>query len=424
MPATVVIGAQWGDEGKGKYIDILAHDADIIVRFSGGNNAGHTIVHNGERYALHLIPSGILRENKTCIIANGVVIDPKVLLGELDGLMSRNARLANLYICPRAHLIMPWHRELDALQETFRGEHGLGTTRRGIGPAYSDKAERSGIRMGDLMEPDLFAELVRRNLAVKNAIIEKVYGGKPLNADSIIEEYLGYAKRLKPYVRDVNSVIHQALEQGKHVLFEGAQATFLDIDFGTYPYVTSSNPIAGGVCTGAGVGPRMISEVLGVIKAYTTRVGSGPFVTEQNNEIGDAIREYGHEYGTTTGRPRRCGWLDAVMLKYAVRINGFTGLCMNHLDTIGKLDHIRLCTGYRLNGVIIDHYPSSLRELAQCEPVYEDFSGWPSVDISGARHFNALPEQARLYVRRIEELAGVPFRYIGVGPDREQIIAL
>ena len=274
------------------------------------------------------------------------------------------------------------------------------------------------------MEPDVFAELVRRNLAVKNAIIEKVYGGKPLDADSIIEEYLGYAERLKPYVRDVNSLIHKALEQGKHVLFEGAQATFLDIDFGTYPYVTSSNPIAGGVCTGAGVGPGMITEVLGVLKAYTTRVGSGPFVTEQNNEIGDTIREYGHEYGTTTGRPRRCGWLDAVMLRFAARINGFTGLCLNHLDTIGRLDRIRLCTGYRLDGVLIDHYPSSLRELARCEPVYEEFEGWPSSDISGVRRFDELPWQARLYVRRIEELAGVPVRYIGVGPGREQIISL
>jgi len=424
MPATVVIGAQWGDEGKGKYIDILANDADLIVRFSGGNNAGHTVVVNGERYALHLVPSGILRRGKTCIISNGVVIDPKVLLGELDGLVNRGMVLADLYICPRAHLIMPWHRELDSLQETFRGEHGLGTTRRGIGPAYSDKAERSGIRVGDLMEPDVFAELVRRNLAVKNAIIEKVYGGKPLDADSIIEEYLGYAERLKPYVRDVNSLIHKALEQGKHVLFEGAQATFLDIDFGTYPYVTSSNPIAGGVCTGAGVGPGMITEVLGVLKAYTTRVGSGPFVTEQNNEIGDTIREYGHEYGTTTGRPRRCGWLDAVMLRFAARINGFTGLCLNHLDTIGRLDRIRLCTGYRLDGVLIDHYPSSLRELARCEPVYEEFEGWPSSDISGVRRFDELPWQARLYVRRIEELAGVPVRYIGVGPGREQIISL
>lgn len=424
MPVTVVIGAQWGDEGKGKYIDILANEADYIVRFSGGNNAGHTIVHKGQRYALHLIPSGILRENKTCLIANGVVIDPKVLLDELDALTSRNVRLATLYICPRAHLIMPWHRELDALQEAFRGEHGLGTTRRGIGPAYSDKAERCGIRVGDLMEPDLFADLVRRNIEIKNAIIEKVYGGKPLDADKIIEEYLGYGERLKPYVRDVNSLIHQALEQGKHVLFEGAQATFLDLDFGTYPYVTSSNPIAGGVCTGAGIGPRMIGEVLGVTKAYTTRVGSGPFVTEQDNEIGDAIREYGHEYGTTTGRPRRCGWLDAVMLKHAVRINGFTGLCMNHLDTIGRLERFRLCTAYRLDGTIIDYYPSSLRVLSRCEPVYEDFNGWPGTNISNVRRFADLPAEARRYIRRIEELAGVPFRYIGVGPDREQTITL
>jgi len=424
MPATVVIGAQWGDEGKGKYIDILANDADYIVRFSGGSNAGHTIVHRGERYALHLLPSGILREDKTCLIANGAVVDPKVLLDELDALMSRKIRLAALYVCPRAHLVMPWHKELDALQEAFRGEHGLGTTKRGIGPAYTDKAERSGIRVGDLLEPNLFSDLVRRNLSVKNAIIEKVYGGKPLDADKIIDEYLGYAERLKPYIRDVNSIIHTALEQGKNVLFEGAQATFLDIDFGTYPYVTSSSPTAGGVCTGAGIGPRMINEVLGVIKAYTTRVGSGPFVTEQDNETGDAIREYGHEYGTTTGRPRRCGWLDAVMIRHAARINGFTGLCMNHLDTIGKLERIRLCTAYRLDGTIIDHYPSSLRELSRCEPVYEDFSGWPKADISNVRRFDDLPSEARRYVRRIEELAGVPFKYIGVGPDREQTIVL
>jgi adenylosuccinate synthase len=410
--------------GKGKYIDILAGDADYVVRFSGGNNAGHTVVHDGVKYALHLLPSGILRKDKICIISNGTVIDPQVLLMEIDRLRSRDVETAQLYISPRAHVIMPWHRELDALQEAMRGKDGLGTTKRGIGPAYMDKADRSGIRMGDLMDAELFTALVNQHMPIKNAILEKVYGGKPMDGQAIIQEYLGYAERLRPYVRDVSTMVHDALEDGKCVLFEGAQATFLDLDFGTYPYVTSSNPIAGGVCTGAGVGPRMITEVLGVMKAYTTRVGSGPFVTEQNNEIGNTIRELGHEYGVTTGRPRRCGWLDTVMLKFAARINGLTGLCMNHLNTIGKLDTIKLCTGYKLNGELIDYYPSSLKELASCEPVYETFESWKDTDISRIRRFNALPEAAKRYVKRIEELVGVPMRYIGVGPDREQTITL
>jgi adenylosuccinate synthase len=424
MAGIVVIGTQWGDEGKGKYIDILAGDADYVVRFSGGNNAGHTVVHDGVKYALHLLPSGILRKDKICIISNGVVIDPQVLLMEIDRLKSRDVETAQLYISPRAHVIMPWHRELDALQEAMRGKDGLGTTKRGIGPAYMDKADRSGIRMGDLMDAELFTALVNQQIPIKNAIMEKVYGGSSMDGQAIIQEYLGYAERLRPYVRDVSTMVHDALEDGKCVLFEGAQATFLDIDFGTYPYVTSSNPIAGGVCTGAGVGPKMVTEVLGVMKAYTTRVGSGPFVTEQNNEIGNTIRELGHEYGVTTGRPRRCGWLDAVMLKFAARINGLTGLCMNHLDTIGKLDSIKLCTGYQINGELINYYPSSLKELASCQPVYETFESWKDTDISRIRRFNALPEAAKRYVRRIEELVGVPMKYIGVGPDREQTITL
>ncbi len=426
MAGIVVIGTQWGDEGKGKYIDILSSDTDYVVRFSGGNNAGHTIVHEGVKYALHLIPSGILRKDITCIVANGVVVDPSVILMEIDRLKGQNVEMATLYISDRAHVIMPWHTTLDALQERMREKDGLGigTTKRGIGPAYSDKAERSGIRMGDLMDAETFKEKVYANIEVKNAIIEKVYGGIALDPEKIIEEYLVYAERLRPYVRDVNSLIHVALEQDKMVLFEGAQATFLDIDFGTYPYVTSSNPIAGGVCTGAGVGPRMIKDVLGVMKAYTSRVGSGPFVTEQDNEVGNQIRELGHEYGTTTGRPRRCGWLDAVMLKYAARVNGLTGLCMNHLDTIGKLDTIKLCVGYKLDGKVIDYYPSNLKELARCEPVYEEFEGWKDIDISKARRFDSLPEAAKRYVRRIEDVTKVPIKYIGVGPDREQTITM
>lgn len=426
MAGIVVVGTQWGDEGKGKYIDILSEDADYVVRFSGGNNAGHTIVYDGMKFAMHLIPSGILRKNVTCIIGNGVVVDPKVLLSEISNLKEREIEMATLYVSDRAHMIMPWHIELDNLQEERRNKtgSGLGTTKRGIGPAYTDKAERSGIRMGDLMDAETFKQKVYDVIEIKNAIIEKVYGGNPLDADKIIEEYLAYAEQLKPYVRDVNAIIHRALEEEKTVLFEGAQATFLDLDFGTYPYVTSSNPIAGGVCTGAGVGPRMITSVLGVMKAYTSRVGAGPFVTELVDETGDKIRELGHEYGTTTGRPRRCGWLDAFMLKYAARINGLTGLCMNHLDTIGKLDTFKLCIGYKLDGKLIDYYPSNLKELERCEPIYEEFEGWKDIDISKMRRFESLPVEAKRYIRRIEEIIGVPIKYIGVGPGREQTITM
>ncbi len=426
MAGIVVVGTQWGDEGKGKYIDILSEDTDYVVRFSGGNNAGHTIIYDGMKFALHLIPSGILRKNVTCIIGNGVVVDPKVLLDEIYNLKEQGVEMATLYVSDRAHVIMPWHIELDRLQEERRNKSGtgIGTTKRGIGPAYTDKAERSGIRMGDLMDADTFKERVYENIEIKNAIIEKVYGGTALDAEKIIEEYLSYAEQLKPYVRDVNSIIHKALEEEKTVLFEGAQATFLDIDFGTYPYVTSSNPTAGGVCTGAGVGPKMITSVLGVMKAYTSRVGAGPFVTELLDESGDKIRELGHEYGTTTGRPRRCGWLDAFMLKYAARINGLTGLCMNHLDTIGKMDTIKLCVGYKLDGQLIDYYPSNLKELERCEPVYEEFKGWKDIDISKFRRFDSLPAEAKRYVRRIEEVIGVPIKYLGVGPGREHTITM
>lgn len=424
MAGIVVVGTQWGDEGKGKYIDILSGDSDFVVRYSGGNNAGHTIVHEGTKYKFHLIPSGMLRKGKTCIIGNGVVIDPSVLLMELDSLKKQEIEMAELLISDRAHVIMPWHIALDTLQEEMRGKEGIGTTKRGIGPAYADKAERSGIRIGDLLDADYFREKVYSNLKIKNAIIEKVYEGNPIDPEKVIDEYLGYAEILKPYITDVNSIIHKALENSKVVLFEGAQATFLDLDFGTYPYVTSSNPISGGVCTGAGVGPKMITDVLGVMKAYTSRVGSGPFVTEQSNEIGDKIRDLGHEYGTTTGRPRRCGWLDLVMLKYSARINGLTGLCINHMDTVGKLDNIKVCVAYKLNGEVIDYYPSNLKELGRCEPVYEEFESWKDVDISKIKRFEVLPESAKQYIRRIEQITGIPVKYIGVGPEREQTITM
>lgn len=423
MATRVVVGTQWGDEGKGKYIDMLAKNSELVVRFSGGNNAGHTIVADGVKYALHLIPSGILHKGKTCIIGNGVVVDPAVLIKEMNGLREKGVSTDQLLISDRAHVIMPYHKELDELQEKFRGSGSLGTTKRGIGPAYSDKTERCGIRMCDLIDREEFAARVRENLAVKNLLIEKVYGGQGFDAEKIIEEYNGYADILRKHVTDVNAVLFDAIEKGKDILFEGAQATFLDLDFGTYPFVTSSNPVAGGVCTGAGVGPVYINEVYGVLKAYTSRVGSGPFPTEQNNEIGDTIRELGWEYGTTTGRPRRCGWLDTVMIRYAARVNGLTALAINHVDTIGKLGSIKLCTAYKKEGAVITHFPASLKELAKCEPVYEEFDGW-SEDISGVRKFEDLPANAKRYLRRIEELVGVRIGLIGVGKDREQTIVV
>lgn len=423
MAARVVVGTQWGDEGKGKYIDMLAADSDMVVRFSGGNNAGHTIVADGVKYALHLMPSGILHKGKTCIIGNGVVIDPAVLIEEIEDLKSKGINTDGLLISDRAHVIMPYHKTLDELQEKFRGSNSIGTTKRGIGPAYTDKTERCGIRMCDFIDEEVFSQKVAANLEVKNLIIEKVYGGEKFELDSIVEEYSKYAAVLKKYVTDTSTIIFEAVKSGKNVLFEGAQATFLDLDFGTYPYVTSSNPIAGGVCTGAGIGPVYIDEVFGVMKAYTSRVGAGPFLTEQVNEIGDTIRELGWEYGTTTGRPRRCGWLDTVMIRYAAGINGLTGLAINHVDTIGKLSKIKLCTGYLKDGKKLDSYPASLKELAGCEPVYEEFDGW-DIDISGVKKFEDLPLNAKKYLNRIEELVGVKLKLIGVGKERSQTIVV
>jgi adenylosuccinate synthase len=422
MSVRVVVGTQWGDEGKGKYIDMLAAGSDLVVRYSGGNNAGHTLVVNGEKFAMHLIPSGMLHAHTRCVIANGVVIDPAVLLREMDLLTDRKYDMSRLYISERAHIIMPYHRVLDELQEKARGGNSLGTTKRGIGPCYSDKTERCGIRACDLKDPEVFAAKVRENLAFKNLVIERVYGEKPLDPEAIITEYLAYAKRLMPHIVDTVLMIGDAIDAGKDVLYEGAQATCLDLDFGTYPYVTSSNPVAGGVCTGSGIGPRRIDEVFGVLKAYTSRVGEGPFPTEQKNPTGDRIRELGHEYGTTTGRPRRCGWLDAVMIRYSARVNGLTSLAVNHLDTVGKLDHIQLCVAYEKDGVRTMGFPADLKDLARCVPVYENFESWPEVDITKCRSFEELPKRARKYLERIEEICGVPIGLIGIGPGREHII--
>jgi len=423
MSTKVVIGTQWGDEGKGKYIDILAQDSDVVVRFSGGNNAGHTIVANGVKYALHLIPSGILHPGKVCIIGNGVVVDPGVLINEINSLNSKGITTDKLFISDRAHIIMPYHKILDELQEKSRGSNSIGTTKRGIGPAYADKTERSGIRMCDLIDDKIFIEKVKANLEIKNKIIEKVYGGDKLIAEDVISEYLEYAKILKSHIIDSNHYLFNCIKEGKNILFEGAQATFLDLDFGTYPYVTSSNPVAGGVCTGAGIGPTYIDEVYGVFKAYTSRVGSGPFPTEQENEIGDTIRELGWEYGTTTGRPRRCGWLDTVMIRYAAHVNGLTGLAINHVDTIGKLGKIKLCTAYKKDGIIIDYFPASLEELAKCEPIYEEFDTW-NEDISDIKEYSKLPDNAKKYLKRIEELVGVKIKLIGVGKERTNTIVV
>lgn len=415
----VVLGTFYGDEGKGKIIDYLATKADVAVRCSGGNNAGHTIKVKDKKYAFHLIPSGVLNEGTIAIIGNGVVVDPKVLIEEINQLKANNIRVDNLYISDKAHIIFPYHIEMDKLLEDNRGTKKIGTTARGIGPAYCDKFERCGIRAGDLISSH-FRELATININNKNKIFW-TYGHKMLDVDTIIKEYEEYAKILKPYIVDTVNLIHRCLKEGKKVLCEGAQATLLDIDFGSYPYVTSSNPTIGGVCTGTGIGAKDIGEVYGVLKAYSSRVGEGPYITEQDNEVGNTIRELGHEYGTTTKRPRRCGWLDLVALKYAVMVNGITGLAINHVDTIGKLDNIKLCVAYNHNGDINMDFSTNPDYLAECTPVYEDFEG-NFGDISKITKREDLPDPAKKYLNRIEELVGVPIKFIGTGAGREDMI--
>ncbi len=415
----VVLGVFYGDEGKGKIIDYLSKDADYAVRFSGGNNAGHTIKVNDEKFAFHLLPSGILNENINAVLGNGVVIDPKVLTGEINELKNHGLKVNNLYISDKAHVIFPYHIVMDGILEENRGSNKIGTTKRGIGPAYCDKYERTGIRMGDFIS-DNFDELLKRNLDNKNKIIE-AYGYDPLNYDEIIEEYKVYADALRSYVCDTISMMHEAIKNDKNIICEGAQATLLDIDYGSYPFVTSSNPTIGGVSTGAGIGSRYISDVYGVTKAYSSRVGEGPFVTEETGKVGDMIRDLGHEYGTTTGRPRRCGWLDLVSLNYAVMLNGLTALAVNHLDTVGKMDKIKLCTAYKYKGMIVDNFSSNLEFLKNCEPVYEEFEG-NFGDISNCQSFGELPLSAQKYINRIEEITNTPVKFIGTGAGRENII--
>lgn len=422
MAANIIIGTQWGDEGKGKAIDLLASRADIVVRSQGGNNAGHTVVANGQTYKLHLIPSGILHKGTLCLIGAGVVIDPKDLLDEMDSLSERGITFDNLKIDPRAHITMPWHIALDGLSEKFRGNKDIGTTHRGIGPAYMDKYERSGIRFYDLVHPEVFREKARSAGELKNAIITKVFGGEAIDLDAVIEEYVGYGKRLAGFIGDVSVLTYEAAKAGKEILFEGAQATLLDIDFGTYPYVTSSHPLSAGVCIGSGVGPKVIDNIYGVAKAYTTRVGKGPFPTELNDDIGEFIREKGGEFGATTGRPRRTGWFDAVIVRHAVRVNGLSSLMINKLDILKGLDTLKVCVAYKKpDGTVIKDFPPVLEELEGCEPVYEEFPGF-NEDISSCRKFEELPEVCRNYITRLEELCECPVGMLGVGQDREQII--
>lgn len=415
----VVLGSFYGDEGKGKIIDYLSQNADISVRCTGGNNAGHSIEIDGKKFAFHLIPSGILNKGTTAIIGNGVVVDPRVLIEEMENIKANGFSVENLKISDKSHVIFPYHVEMDKLQEELRREDKIGTTARGIGPVYCDKFERCGIRMGDLVNKK-FEKQLRRNIENKNELF-KIYNYELIDVDETIKKYNKYAEYLKDYVVDTISLIHNAIEQDKKILCEGAQATLLDIDFGSYPYVTSSNPTIGGICTGSGIGAKYIGEVYGVLKAYSSRVGEGPYLTEQKNEIGDKIRELGHEYGTTTKRPRRCGWLDLVALKYAAMVNGLTGLAINHVDTIGKLDKIKLCVGYRKNGIVTMDFSTDEEYLADCEPVYEEFEG-NFGDISKCKTREELPENAKKYLNRIEEIVKVPIKFIGIGAGRESMI--
>ncbi|MCI6561187.1 MAG: adenylosuccinate synthase [Ruminococcus sp.] len=422
MPANIVVGTQWGDEGKGKIIDILASRADVVVRSQGGNNAGHTVVNNGEVYKLHLIPSGILYPNTLCLIGAGVVLDPKDFIGELDSLEARGISTANLKVDPRAHIVMPWHIALDGLSEEFRGGSDIGTTKRGIGPTYMDKYERCGIRMYDLVHPDVLAAKIQSTGSLKNKIITEVYGGEAFDLDKVTEEYTAYGQRIAKYMDDVSVLTFDAAKAGKNIMFEGAQATLLDIDFGTYPYVTSSHPLSAGVCVGTGVGPKTITNIIGVAKAYTTRVGKGPFPTELDDETGDKIRNLGGEFGTTTGRPRRTGWFDAVIVRHSVRVNGLDSLAINKLDTLSGIGTLKICTAYKMpDGRTIENFPPTLEELAGCEPVYEEFEGFDD-DISKCGSFDELPENCKKYISRLEELVGCHVSMVGIGPDRSQIL--
>ena len=421
MPAIAVIGAQWGDEGKGKIVDMLAEKANVVVRFSGGDNAGHTVINPYGKFALQLVPSGIFNPETTCIIGNGVVINPAVLIKEMDSLNQRGVDTSRLFISDRTNLIMPYHTLLDGLEEDSRGSKAIGTTRRGIGPVFVDKVARLGIRAGDLLDKEAFLERLRFILDYKNTILTKVYGVEPLSLEEIYQQYCQYGERLAPHIRETTVIIEEALNEGELVLLEGAQATLLDPDFGTYPYTTSSSSVAGQGSVGAGIGPTRIDRVLGVYKAYCARVGAGPMPTELKDETGDLIRERGHEYGTVTGRPRRCGWFDAVAARHSSRINSFTGVAITRLDILDTFSSLKICIGYQLDGKTIDYFPGSAVTLDKCQPVYEELPGWqaPTTDI---RDYEKLPPQARNYITRLEGLISCPVNLVCVGPEREQVI--
>ena len=421
MPVIAVIGAQWGDEGKGKVVDMLAENADLVVRFSGGDNAGHTVVNPYGKFALHLVPSGVFSRRATCVLGNGMVINPAVLISEIEQLQERGVDTSRLVISDRANLIMPYHTLLDGLEEEARGGRAIGTTRKGIGPAFSDKVARLGIRAGDLLDTEGFYERLRDILEHKNAILTRVYGAAPLSLEQVYREYCQHGERLGPHIQETTTLLDEALDRDDLIILEGAQGTLLDPDFGTYPYGTSSSPTAAGSSLGSGIGPTRISRVLGVYKAYCTRVGAGPLPTELKDETGELIRERGHEYGTTTGRPRRCGWFDAVAARLSHRVNGYTGMAVTRLDVLDGLPRLKVCVGYRVGGEDIPHFPANAGVLEKCEPVYEEMPGWQG-PTGGIREYEQLPPEARRYLERLEELVACPVSVVSVGSAREETI--
>ncbi len=423
MPVTAIVGGQWGDEGKGKIVDLLAEKADIVARYSGGTNAGHTVVNSQGEFKLHLVPSGIFHPNTNCLIGNGVVINPKALIAEVAALKEREIDVSRLFISDRAHVIMPYHTLLDELEETARGSKAIGTTKQGIGPAYMDKAARRGIRVGELTDKALFKKRLRVFLEYKNQIITKVFEVAPLSFDDIYKEYCGYADQIKPFVRETSLLINEAVEKGNNVLLEGAQGTMLDIDFGTYPYVTSSPPTAWGACLGTGISPKRIDNIIGVFKAYNTRVGSGPFPSELSDKTGEEFRKRGNEYGTTTGRPRRCGWFDGVAAKFSARLNGFTGVAITKFDILDTCKTIKICVGYKIDGSILENPPANADKLEKCVPVYEEMPGWQTAT-SSIRSFGDLPQEAQKYIRKLEKIVNCPVDLVSVGANRSQSIII
>jgi adenylosuccinate synthase len=424
MPALVVVGTQWGDEGKGKIVDLLSERSDGVVRYQGGHNAGHTVVLGQETFVLHLVPSGILHPGKFCAIGNGVVVDPSALLEETGHLEKRGISVqGRLYLSSNAHLIMPYHKAIEKESERLKGVRRIGTTGRGIGPAYVDKMARIGIRVGDLLDPDLFREKLTANLVEMNYLLEQLYKVAPFDLEKVYREYMGYADEIRDYIADTSLIVNQWIDEGKRVLFEGAQGTHLDVDHGTYPYVTSSNATAGGACTGTGVGPTRITTVVGVVKAYTTRVGSGPFPSELKDDMGVKLQERGHEFGATTGRPRRCGWFDAILVRYAVRVNGLAGVAVTKLDVLDGCDEIKVCIGYRYRGQTLKEMPGGLTAQEACEPIYETMEGWRS-STTGMKSYDQLPLRARAYLSRLEELMGCRIFLVSTGTKREEAILM